>query len=78
MIIEIDGFYHQVLLIGEICNKQQLMQKYRQTKKQTRNTREIPDVFCKLYDYKQIPYNVNLKVKFVIDTDTDRIYSPFY
>lgn len=78
LIIEIDGFYQQVLLIGEICTKQQLQQKYRQTKKQARHTREIPDVFCKLYNFKKIPYNINLKVDFVIDSDTDRIYSPFY
>lgn len=78
MIIEIDGFFHQALLIGKACSKRQLCQKYRQAKDLTYNLKELPNVFCKLYNFEQIPYDANLKVDFVIDTDTDRIYSPSY
>lgn len=78
MIIEIDGYYHQVLLIGKICSKRQLGKKYRKAKCLTCNIKELPDVLCQLYNFEQIPYNSIVKVDFVIDTDTDRIYSPFY
>lgn len=78
LIIEIDGYYHQVLLIGKMCSKRQLQQKYRKAKYLTCNTKELPNVLCELYNFDQIPYNSNAKADFVIDTDTDRIYSPFY
>ncbi|MFD2680951.1 hypothetical protein [Bacillus seohaeanensis] len=32
MIIELDGYFHQVLLAGKKCSKQELQQKYRETK----------------------------------------------
>lgn len=78
MIIEIDGYYHQVLLLGKKCYKQQLMQKYLQAKKLTYDIKDLPKVFCRLHNFEQLPYEVDVVVEFVIDTDTDRIYSQSY
>ena len=78
LIIEIDGYNHQVLLKGKLCSKQQLRQRYWITKSLAFDIRELPEVFCKHYHFEQIPYNVNTKVHFVLDTDTDRIYTPTY
>lgn len=75
MIIEIDGYYHQALLTGKKCSKQQLKQKYLQTKKLTYDIKDLPNVFCRLHNFEQLPYDVDVEVEFVIDTDTDRIYS---
>jgi len=38
----------------------------------------LPNVFCRIYNFDQIPYDCDIKVEFVIDTDTEKIYSPFY
>ncbi|MGG3738925.1 hypothetical protein [Aeribacillus pallidus] len=78
LIIEMDGFFHQVLLTGKKCSKQQLKQKYLQAKELTFEKNDLPDVFCRLQNFEQIPYDNEIKVDFVIDTDTDRIYSPSY
>lgn len=78
LIIEIDGYEQQVLLIGKICSKRQLRQNYRKAKFLACNIKELPEVFCELYHFQQIAYNANVKIDFVMDTDTDRIYSPNY
>lgn len=80
MIIEIDGFFQQVLLTGKKCSKQQLKLKYLKAKElalETSNS-DLANVFCSLHNFEQIPYSNHIKVDFVIDTDTDRIYSPSY
>ena len=78
MIIEIDSYFHQVQLTGKKCSKQQLKQKYLQAKELTYKIKDVPNVFCRLHNFEQIPYDCDIKVGFVIDTDTDRIYSPSY
>jgi hypothetical protein len=78
MIIEIDSYYNQVLLTGKKCSKQQLEQKYLQAKKLTYDIKDLPNVFCKLHNFEPLPFDVDVEVEFVIDTDTDRIYSPSY
>lgn len=78
MIIEIDGYCHQVLLKGKKCSKQELKQKYLQAKKLTHDIKDLPTIFLRLHKFEPLPYAVDVKVEFVIDTDTDRIYSPSY
>ena len=78
LIIEIDGYFFQVLLTGKKCSKQQLKQKYLQAKEFTSEIKDLPNVFCRLHNFELIPYDCEIKVEFVIDTDTDRIYSPSY
>ncbi|CAH2713629.1 hypothetical protein BACCIP111895_00765 [Neobacillus rhizosphaerae] len=78
MIIELEGFFHQVLLVGKKCSKQQLKQMYILVKELTSETKDIPQVFCRIYNFEEIPYDKHVEVNFVIDTDTDRVYSPRY
>lgn len=78
MIIEIDGFFNQALLTGRKCSKQQLKQMYFQAKKLTFDSSDFSNVFCRLHNFEQIPYSEDIKVDFILDTDTDRIYSPSY
>lgn len=78
MIIEIDGYFQRVLLTGKKCSKQQLKLMYLKAKELTFEPRDFSNVFCKFYNFEQIPYSEAPKVDFVIDTDTDRIYSPTY
>lgn len=35
-------------------------------------------VFSRLHNFEKIPYEPDIEVDFVIDNDTDRIYSPSY
>lgn len=78
MIIEIDGYFHQVFLTGKACAKQQLRQMYLEAKKLSPKITDVPNLFCRLYRFEQITYDKDIKVNFVIDTDTDRIYAPSY
>lgn len=78
IIIEIDGFYHQVLLTGQKHSKKELKQMYIQAKELTFKTIDFPSVFCRLYNFQQIPYSKDIEADFVLDTDTDRVYSPSY
>ena len=78
ILIEIDGYNQQVLLTGQSCSLKQLRQKYKQAKKHASSSTEIPKVMCALYQFRQISYEAEVKVTFVIDTDTDRIYAPTY
>lgn len=52
--------------------------KYLQSKELTVKIIDLPYIFCRLHCYEQIPYDDEIEVDFVIDTDTDRIYSPYY
>lgn len=78
IIIEIDGYFNQAILTGRKCSKQHLKQMYLQTKELTLDTRNLPTIFCEFHKFEQIPYSKDIKVDYVIDTDTDRIYSPSY
>ena len=78
MIIEMDGYYHQVLLSGKKSSKQQLKKKYLQAKQLTDDIKDLPNVFCRLNNFEPLPYDNNVEIDIVIDTDTDRIYSPSY
>jgi hypothetical protein len=78
MIIELDGYFHQVLLTGKKCSKQQLKQKYLETKKLTRDIEDLPSLFCRLHKFEELSHYGHIKVDYVIDTDTDRIYSPSF
>lgn len=78
MIIEIDGFFNQALLTGRKCTKQQLKEMYIQAKELSFDSSDLPNIFCRLHNFEQIPYSDDIEVDFVLDTDTDRIYSPFY
>jgi hypothetical protein len=79
LIIEIEGFLNnQILITSKKCSKQQLKQMYFQAKKITYESKDFPDVFCRLYNFERIVYSDDIRVDYVLDTDTDRIYSPSY
>ncbi len=56
--------------------KNQLRQMYRQAKALTSNSSEFHSIFCRLYNFDQIPFSEDIKVDFVLHTDTDLIYTP--
>ena len=78
MMIEIDGYEQQVLLIGPYCSLDELREKYKTAKRVTQVVKVIPAVICALYSFQQVPYQADVQVTYVIDTDTDRIYAPSY
>ncbi len=76
LIIEIDGYFHQALVTGKKCSKHQLNYKYLLAKELTYEIRDFPNLFCRLHNFECIPYDSEIEVDFVIDTD--RIYRPPY
>lgn len=78
MMIEIDGYEQQALLIGPYCSLEALRQKYETAKEVAQMVRLIPPVLCALYGFQLVPYNADVHVAYVIDTDTDRIYTSTY
>lgn len=78
MLVEVDGYDQQVLLSGPRYTLEQLNRFYRQAKKQATSSIEITHFLCSYYQFSRIPYDATIRVAFVIDTDTGRIYSPAY
>ena len=78
MMIEIDGYYEQVLLSGESCTLQESRQIYRLVKKQASSHADVPRFLVSQYGFTRLPYDASVQVALVIDTDTDRIYTPTY
>lgn len=78
VIIKIDGYFLKVMLTGKKCSKQQLKQKYLKAKASTSEIRDLANVFCRLHNFEHITYDSDIEVEYVVDTDTDRIYSPSY
>ncbi|MEM5018422.1 hypothetical protein WKH31_19160 [Metabacillus indicus] len=78
MIVEIDGFYHQIMVTGKKCSKQELKQMYLSAKQMTVDVSDLPSIFCRINKFEIIPFDEDIQVDFVIDTDTDRIYTPSY
>lgn len=78
MMIEVDGYYEQVMLSGESCTLKELQSIYMQVKRQAVTVFDVPDVLVAQYGFTRVPYDGLVQVEFVIDTDTDRIYAPTY
>ncbi|MGP1908008.1 hypothetical protein ACTSEZ_07535 [Metabacillus sp. JX24] len=78
MIVEIDGFCHQILVTGKKCSKQELKQMYLSAKQMTVDVSDLPSIFCRINKFEIFPFDEDIQVDFVIDTDTDRIYTPSY
>lgn len=59
-------------------SKRELKEFYRNALKHTTNIVDLPKVFCRLYHFEVIPTShlTGIKIDFVIDMDTNRIYSP--
>jgi len=51
---------------------------YLQSKKLTYKLRDFLNVFRRLYWTEQVIYSDHIVVDYVLNTDTDRIYSPSY
>lgn len=78
MLVEVDGYDQQVQLSGPSYTLKQLNKIYRQAQKQASSSIEITHFLCSYYQFSRIPYDATIRVAFVIDTDTGRIYSPTY
>lgn len=78
MIVEIDGYFENVLLTGKVCSIVELRHKYNNAKQQCSDMREFTAIFCRLFDFELIPdsYKEGIRIDFVIDTDIDHIYVP--
>lgn len=80
MIVEIDGYFEKVLLIGKTCSISELRKKYETAKTRCTNINEFTDIFCRMFQFERLPSSLEIGVRpdVVIDTDTDRIYMPLY
>lgn len=76
MIIEIDGYFNKALLTGKKCSKRELKEKYKVALSMTTEIQDFPKIFCRLNNFEEIPFDCDIEVDFVIDTDTDYIYKP--
>lgn len=74
VIVKIDGYYQEVLLSGRKCSKQKLREYYFTIKKHAMEITDIPVLFRLLYGFEVIPFDKEIEIDFVIDTDTDYVY----
>lgn len=78
LIVEIDGYFENVLIIGKTCSISELRKKYEIAKTRCTNINEFADIFCRMFQFERLPFSEEIDVRpdVVIDTDTDRIYAP--
>ncbi|WP_010252790.1 hypothetical protein [Acetivibrio cellulolyticus] len=78
MIVEIDGYYNSSIVYGRKCTKKALKEMYLKALSLTVDIRDLPGIFCRLYNFEEFPYTSEIFVDYVIDTDTNLIYKPRY
>ncbi|CAI8971316.1 PepSY_like domain-containing protein [Brevibacillus sp. IT-7CA2] len=79
MLIEVTGhFTDEIILHGKKHEILELKNMVAYALEQSEQTSDFPHVFCKLFNFELIPYSPDIKVDVVFDTDTHRIYQPFY
>jgi len=78
ILVEIEGFFQQVIVHGTKCNQFELKRMYHDVLIQVTDIKELAEVFCRLHNFEIVPYSADIQVDFVIDTDTNRIYAPSY
>jgi len=62
LIIEIDGYFHQLQLTGKKCSKQELIKIYLQAKELAFENRDLANVFCRLHNFVLLPYYNDVEV----------------
>lgn len=79
MIIEIDGYYTQCLLACDLnISHQELSENYRIAKDLCSKTKDIPMQLKILLNLREVLEFEGLRVDYVVDTDTEMIYTPRY
>ena len=79
MIIELDGYSYQALLQSyQNYSISEMKEMYLELKVKIESLSELPKAFCTTYNMIEINKTIETKPDIVIDTDTDRIYSPQY
>lgn len=80
MIVEIDGYFENVLIIGKTCSISELRKKYETAKTCCTNVSEFTGIFCRMFQFERLPssHEIDVRPDVVIDTDTDRIYAPWH
>lgn len=51
---------------------------YLSAKQMAADDRDLPSIFCRVNKFDIISFEEDIQVDFLIDTDTDRIYTPSY
>ncbi|QDY83493.1 hypothetical protein FQU75_08740 [Paenibacillus polymyxa] len=79
MIIEIEGYFNQtVLQADENYSLEEIEKISLDLKNKIQIIDKLPRELCKYYNMIEVNKNKEIKVDMVIDTDTDRIYKPYY
>ncbi|NUU74363.1 hypothetical protein HP552_03670 [Paenibacillus xylanilyticus] len=78
LIVEIDGYFENVLIIGKKCSISELKKKYKIAKTRCKDISKFTDIFCRMFQFERLPssHEIDDRPDVVIDTDTDRIYAP--
>ncbi|MBY0217961.1 hypothetical protein [Paenibacillus illinoisensis] len=78
MIVEIDGYFENVLIIGKACSISELKMKYKIAKTRCTDISKFADIFCGMFQFERLPppHEIDVRPEVVIDTDTDRNYAP--
>ncbi|MBO3286216.1 hypothetical protein MKY98_17815 [Paenibacillus sp. FSL M8-0228] len=79
MIIEVDGYYIHCLLVSDRdIDHQEIVEIYEKAKETCSKTKDIPMKLKEYLNLKEVQKIESLRIDYVIDTDTDRIYKPIY
>jgi len=80
VIVEIDGYYENVLLIGKPYSISELRNQLVIIKGHCITMNEFADVFCRLFQYERLSSTSkeDIRPDIVIDTETDLVYKIRY
>jgi len=78
MLVFIESFYGNRLLTGKRCSEKELWQRMKCVVGKIEKTEDFTPLFCRLYEFDELPMCDDTEVDFVIDLDTCLVYSPQY
>ena len=77
MLIKIESVYGDRMIFGKHLDRND-WQKAMEALLKTVGEADFSSAFCARYGYEEIPYSDSVRVDYVIDTDTHRLYKPEY
>ena len=77
MLIRIDSFFGDKLIFGKRCTEKDLREKFNKVIEAV-ETEEFVTLFCRMFQFEELPVDEDIRVDYIIDLDTHLVYTPCY
>jgi len=76
MIVFIDSFFGDKLIYGKKISEKELREKMKKVNSLIEKTEDFAPLFCRMFNFEELPLPTDAEVDFVIDLDTYLVYAP--